>query len=467
MIVFSFTYVKMGMSYHEKERQNLSGMKNVNRRGIGKRILAALLCAMLFIGGGQPAAQPVLAAQQSAVQRAVQTFITNNQKDEAFRFSLEDGTLIINSVPSTGGYQYAMARIGENQATFPVSDQAKLDLPRRDGVYYVEIFVGKALYGTYQGVLYGEDLGIKIKNGIASFVVSPVYENNRKLYKKGSTSDTARGYYTQPSHWVESDAAEIKALAEKIVNAGDSDYEKVRKVHDWVANNIWYDYDALYSGESVEVDALKVLKLKRTVCHGYSNLTAALLRSMGIPTKVTCGYALGVSTSGAWTDAIVSGDQSNHAWNEAYVDGRWVILDTTWDSGNKYEKGKFSEGTGLRNRKYLDPTLEFFSADHKIMPESEYDKWEREKAFSSALSVSKESLSLKKGGTEKLAVRTSKKYIKIKDAKITYTSSNKEVASVGSKGKIKAKKAGNVVITTKVKLEGVTLEFRTSVTVKD
>lgn len=456
------------MSYHEQERQDLSGMKNVNRRGIGKRILAALLCAMLFIGGGQPAAQPVLAAQQSTVQQsAVQTFITNNQKAEAFRFSLENGKLIISSVPSSGGYQYVMARIGENQAVFPVSDQAELDLPRKDGVYYVDIFLGKERYGTYQGVLNGEDLGIEIKNGIASFVVSPVYENNRKLYKKGSTSVTARGYYTQPSHWVESDAAEIKALAEKIVSAGDSDYEKVRKVHDWVASNIWYDYDALYSGESAEVDALKVLKLKRTVCHGYSNLTAALLRSMGIPTKVTCGYALGISTSGAWTDAIVSGDQSNHAWNEAYVDGRWVILDTTWDSGNKYEKGKFSKGTGLKNRKYFDPTLEFFSADHKILPESEYDRWERGQAFSSALSVSKESLSLKKGGTEKLAVKTSKKYIKIKDAKITYTSSNKEVASVGSKGKIKAKKAGSAVITTKVKLEGITLEFRTSVTVKD
>ena len=433
-------------------------MKRENHGRIVKRIWAALLCAMLFFGGVPTAAQPILAAQEGAAQ----TLITNNQKDEAFSFSLENGKLIINSVPSTGGYQYVRVRIGENWEIFPITGQAEFDLPRADGVYYVEIFLGKERYGTYQGVLSGEDLGIVIKNGVASFVESPVYAHNQELYEAGSTSDTALGYYTQPSHWVESDAAEIKALAEKIVSSGDSDYEKVRKVHDWVAGNIWYDYDSLYSGASAEVDALKVLKLKRSVCHGYANLTAALLRSMGIPTKVTCGYALGVSTNGAWTDA----NKANHAWNEAYVDGRWVILDTTWDSGNKYQGGRFSEGTGLRSRKYFDPTLEFFSADHKIFPEDEYDQWERGQAFSSALSISQKSLTLKKGGTKKLKVKTSKKYINIEDAKITYTSSNKKVASVNSKGKITAKKVGTAVITTKVKLEGVTLEFRTSVTVK-
>jgi len=33
--------------------------------------------------------------------------------------------------------------------------------------------------------------------------------------------------------------------------------------------------------------------------------------------------------------------KTNHAWNEAFVDGKWIILDTTWDSFNYYENRKY------------------------------------------------------------------------------------------------------------------------------
>lgn len=100
--------------------------------------------------------------------------------------------------------------------------------------------------------MYGERVGVLIQNGIASFVQSPVYDSNRRSYEQASASHTALGYYTQPSYWVESNASEIKALANRIVSTQDSDFEKIRKVHDWVADNIWYDYDAFYSGRDAE-----------------------------------------------------------------------------------------------------------------------------------------------------------------------------------------------------------------------
>lgn len=440
-------------------------MKYVNHRGIRKRLLAVLLCAVLCVSGAQPMVQPVWAVEQSAAET---TFATNNQEEDAFRFSLKDGAFLVESVPTAGGYQYIWVQIdGEGEFIFPVSSPEAVALPKQDGVYHIQVYLGKQRYETFDGpCMYGERVGVLIQNGMASFVKSPVYDSNRRLYEQASASDTALGYYTQPSHWVESNASEIKALANQIASAQDSDFEKIRKVHDWVANNIWYDYDAYYSGRDTEVDARKVLKTKRTVCSGYANLTAALLRSLGIPTKIMIGYSLGIGTSGRWTDAAISGSQSNHAWNEAYADDRWMILDTTWDSDNRYEKGVFSRGTGMTGRLYFDPTLEFFSTDHRIMPEDEYDRWEREQAFQKALSVSKTSLTLKKGKTKQLSVKTSKRYIDLKDAKITYSSNKTKVASVSSSGKIKAKTIGNAVITTKVKLEGITLKFRTSVKVK-
>lgn len=440
-------------------------MKHINHGEIRKRLLAVLLCAFLCVSGAQSMLQPVWAAEQSAAET---TFATNHQEEDAFRFSLRDGAFLVESVPAAGGYQYVWVQIdGEGEFIYPVSSPEAVALPRQDGLYHIQVYLGKQRYDTFDGpCMYGERVGVLIQNGIASFVQSPVYDSNRRSYEQASASHTALGYYTQPSYWVESNASEIKALANRIVSTQDSDFEKIRKVHDWVADNIWYDYDAFYSGRDAEVDARKVLKTKRTVCSGYANLTAALLRSLGIPTKVMSGYSLGLGTSEKWTDAAISGSQPNHAWNEAYADGRWVILDTTWDSDNRYEKGSFSNGTGMTGRLYFDPTLEFFSTDHRIMPEGEYDRWEREQAFQKALSISKTSLTLKKGKTKQLAVKTSKRYLDLKDAKITYSSNKTKVASVSSSGKIKAKTTGNAVITTKVKLEGVTLKFRTNVKVK-
>ena len=47
-----------------------------------------------------------------------------------------------------------------------------------------------------------------------------------------------------------------------------------------------------------------------------------MLRSQDIPAKLVKGYA-------SWTDVY-------HAWNEVYIasEGRWVIVDTTYDSYN-------------------------------------------------------------------------------------------------------------------------------------
>ena len=110
---------------------------------------------------------------------------------------------------------------------------------------------------------------------------------------------------------------------------------------------------------------------QKSVCQGYADLCAALLRAEGIPTKVTNGYAMGAGTTGMWTDTIMNSDDSNHAWNEAFVDGRWIVFDSTWDSNNKYAYGEFSEGTGLTAYAYFDPTIEMFSNTHYIMDKEE------------------------------------------------------------------------------------------------
>ena len=67
-----------------------------------------------------------------------------------------------------------------------------------------------------------------------------------------------------------------------------------------------------------------------------------------------------------WDDSNYMTEEPNHAWNEAYVDGRWVIVDTTWDSFNRYENGERIKSE-KNSRLYFDANPEAFSQNHKII----------------------------------------------------------------------------------------------------
>lgn len=134
---------------------------------------------------------------------------------------------------------------------------------------------------------------------------------------------------------------EVYETAIAITAGCGSDREKLRAIHDWVAEHVCYDRDSFRNGTSGVTEPTDILNMNpmRCVCQGYANLTRDLCRAVGIPCKVVSGYALGVGAESYWTEAILNSNESNHAWNEAYIDGRWVILDTTWDSQNEYENG--------------------------------------------------------------------------------------------------------------------------------
>lgn len=153
---------------------------------------------------------------------------------------------------------------------------------------------------------------------------------------------------------VQSDAPEIVALAETITQGIESELDKTRAIHDWVASNIAYDVDSYFQNTyaTKDWDALTVLRNGKAICFGYSNLTAALNRAAGLEAKVVIGDA-NVYQAG-WT---------GHAWNEVKVDGRWVAQDTTWDAGSvDFVKKTFQFRP---QRKYFDPSPEEFAKDHR------------------------------------------------------------------------------------------------------
>ncbi|MCL2816405.1 MAG: leucine-rich repeat protein [Oscillospiraceae bacterium] len=211
-----------------------------------------------------------------------------------------------------------------------------------------------------------------------------VYEHNLKIYNSKANDEYALAYYLVP---IEGSAfeftsdgllmapliqenfdKEIIKLADSITKDISKDYDKAKAIHDWVANNIWYDSDSIndeFYTKAPENWSANALKNKRCVCSGYANLTAALLRAAGIPAKYISGFApegTGKTEQDNFFD--VNGNNTNHAWNEAFVDGRWIIIDTTWDSKNKYENGKYSQAMQCKDE-YFDIPLKDFSKNHR------------------------------------------------------------------------------------------------------
>jgi len=180
-------------------------------------------------------------------------------------------------------------------------------------------------------------------------------------------NDTRDLSYLLPSGLVESDSEEIIRLAEEITKNAKDDMERVKLIHKWVATNIAYDTEAYFSGNAGDYSALDTLRLKKAVCNGYARLTAALCRAAGIRTKIISGVAIYADMGQTWED--VDTTLPNHAWNEVFVDGRWVVMDTTWDAGYvDYYTGKFNFRYSTR---YFDPSEEAFAVDHLEISESE------------------------------------------------------------------------------------------------
>jgi Transglutaminase-like superfamily len=139
--------------------------------------------------------------------------------------------------------------------------------------------------------------------------------------------------FTLPSRGIQSDAPEIKKLADQLTKNKKTEKEKALAVYEYVAKNVSYDVDKL-NNRTFEFDdsALKTLDEKEGVCQDFAYLAIALLRASGMETQMVTGYA-----------------GQNHAWVETKVDGRWMTMDPTWGSGY------------LQNNKFVPKfTMEYF-----------------------------------------------------------------------------------------------------------
>lgn len=121
----------------------------------------------------------------------------------------------------------------------------------------------------------------------------------------------------QMVNWNE-DMAAIKK-AKELTRTAKGDEEKVKAIYNYITDNIKYDDEKAYAVESGYIPYIDAtLKSQSGICYDYAVLTAAMLRSLDIPTKLIMGYKSDI--------------KKYHAWNQIYLNGKWVNIDTTYDS---------------------------------------------------------------------------------------------------------------------------------------
>jgi hypothetical protein len=131
---------------------------------------------------------------------------------------------------------------------------------------------------------------------------------------------------TQANDWLQSDSAQIRALAQQGVDSARTPQEKMHNLQEFVRRFIrTKDLSVGYAS------ALEVAKNPEGDCTEHAVLLAALARAQGIPARVVDGLA--------YADRYAGMDHVfvPHAWVQAYVDGHWQSFDAAlngFDSGH-------------------------------------------------------------------------------------------------------------------------------------
>lgn len=134
-----------------------------------------------------------------------------------------------------------------------------------------------------------------------------------------------------------------------VANQGKNEYQKIKKIHDYLVENISYDQslskDNIYNMYGALVN-------KECVCEGYAKAFKYLLDKIGVESIIVIGDA---------TDS--QGKNQSHAWNYVKYDGTWYAIDVTWDDPiiigdfglleKKYRYKYFLKGSETMNKDHF------------------------------------------------------------------------------------------------------------------
>lgn len=130
--------------------------------------------------------------------------------------------------------------------------------------------------------------------------------------------------YLKSTAQVQSDHPEIQAKAKELIQQVTTEFDAVQRILSWVVDHVHY------VTPSPQYDAVYTFNHGKGNCQNYSHLACALLRAVGIPTRIVNGVTLNQPYSvktrqGEFTFRF---GQGRHSWIEVFFpDLGWVPFD--------------------------------------------------------------------------------------------------------------------------------------------
>ncbi|WP_234985703.1 transglutaminase domain-containing protein [Demequina sp. NBRC 110051] len=175
-------------------------------------------------------------------------------------------------------------------------------------------------------------------DSVEDAITEALIQNPYVYANGGQWRDTgARVKYEPFYRYSEGDAEHRRAVTRQAIEQGLLDSgaataataaEKVTAIHDYIVAIADYDYtayDLITAGaiDGARVDqsqeAYGIFAAGTAVCNGYAQAFLAMAEAAGLDA---------VQVTGTVSSGMTVG---NHAWNKVLVDGRWLVVDTTWD----------------------------------------------------------------------------------------------------------------------------------------
>ncbi|OJT23526.1 hypothetical protein BO221_16080 [Archangium sp. Cb G35] len=117
---------------------------------------------------------------------------------------------------------------------------------------------------------------------------------------------------------------DLITVAKYLVRDERDPFQRIKALHDYVANRVEYDVAAYRSRNFPPQTPEAVFQNRRGVCAGYANLFAAMGQAAGEEIVTLSGD---VPTPGEnW-------EFEGHAWNAVRIEGSWYLVDVTWNAG--------------------------------------------------------------------------------------------------------------------------------------
>jgi transglutaminase-like putative cysteine protease len=179
--------------------------------------------------------------------------------------------------------------------------------------------------------------------------------------------------YLQTSEQVQTDDPSIRELALKLTGSAKTQFDAVQKVVSYVVDHV------RYVNPPAQYDALYALRTGKGNCQNYSHLTAALLRSVGVPVRIVNGVTMNKPFDVTWVKGTLTFKmgQGRHSWVEVwfpdlgwvpydpqnmqfFISNRFVRIEVGVDNNETKNDGlvRWAQSPGARTKPTLQETID-------------------------------------------------------------------------------------------------------------